>query len=66
MLQDGWIYLGLITPYPETYHPQPAQKTYHPLPNYKCHLNKRILKISCLIDVSLITSTNLPISMKAL
>ena len=44
--------------------PTPAQKTYHTLPNYKCHLNKRILKISLLIDVSLITSTNLPISMK--
>ena len=44
--------------------PTPAQKTYHPLPNYKCHLNKRILKISHLINVSLITSTNLPISMK--
>ena len=44
--------------------PPPAQKTYHPLPNYKCHLNKTTLKISRLIDVSLITSTNLPISMK--
>lgn len=39
MLQAGCIYLGLITPCPETFHPLPAQKTYHPLPNYKCHLN---------------------------
>ena len=45
--------------------PPPTQKTYHPLPNYKCHLNKRILKISRLIDVSLIASTNLPIKYEA-
>ena len=44
--------------------PPPAQKTYHPLPNCKCHLNKRILKISRLIDVSLVASKNLPIRMK--
>ena len=64
MLQASCIYLGLISPCPETYHPPPpAQKIYHPLPNYKCHLNKRIFK-SLLIDVSLIVSTNLPKSMK--
>ena len=40
MLQASCIYLGLITPCPETFHPPTlAQKTYHPLPNYKCHLN---------------------------
>ena len=65
MLQTGCIYLGLITPCPETFPPPtPAQKTYCPLPNYKCHLNKRILKISRLINVSLIASTSLPINMK--
>ena len=65
MLQASCIYLGLITPCPENLPPPtPAQKTYHPLPNCKCHLNKRILKISRLIDVSLIVSTNLPVSMK--
>ena len=67
MLQASCIYLGLITPCPEMDTlppPTPAQKIYHPLPNYKCHLNKRILKISRLIDVSLIASTNLPVSMK--
>ena len=82
MLQAGCIYLGLINPCPETFHPPtpaqktycplsrnfppptPAQKTYHSLPNYRCRLNKRILKKSRLINVSLIASTNLPISMK--
>ena len=57
------------TPAQKTYHPlngnfappTPAHKTYHPLPNYKCHLNKRILKISRLINVSLSVSTKLPI-----
>ena len=44
--------------------PTPARKNYHPLPNCKCHLNKRTLKISHLIDVSLIASRNLPISMR--
>ena len=66
MLQASRIYLGLITPCPEMDTlppPTPAQKIYHPLPNYKCHLNKRILKISRLIDISLIASTNLPVSM---
>ena len=65
MLQDGCIYLGHIKPCPETYHPlHPPRRLITPLPNYKCHLNKRILKISCLIDISLITFTNLPVSMK--
>ena len=55
----------LITPCLETFHPTtPAQKTYHPLPNYKCHLNLRIPKTSCLINVSLIASTNLTINME--
>ena len=82
MHQAGCIYLGLINPCPETFHPlqlprrliaplsgnfappTPAQKTYRPLPNHKCHLNRRILKISRQIDVYLIASTNLPVSMK--
>ena len=65
VLQAGCICLGLINPCPETLSsPTPAQKASHPLPNYKCHLNKRILKISHLINIFLIASTNLPISMK--
>ena len=64
MLQATCIYLGLITPCPETYHPlHPPRRLITPLPICQCHLNKRILK-SLLIDVSLTASTNLPISMK--
>ena len=63
MLQAGciWTYHPLSRNLPP---PTPAQKTYHPLPNYKCLLNKRILKIPRLINVSLITSTNLPLNKK--
>ena len=57
VLQAGCNYLGLIIPCPETFHPLHLPRR---LINCKCHLNKRILKISRLIDVSLITSTNLP------
>ena len=65
MLQASCIYLGLNSPWSGNLPPPPpAQKTYCPLPNCRCHLNKRILKISLLIDVSLIASTNLPINMK--
>ena len=64
MLQAGCIYLGLINPCPETFHHHTCPEDLSPLPDYKCHLNKRILKISRLINVSLIASTNLPISMK--
>lgn len=66
MLQARCIYLGLITPCPDTYHPlHPPRRLITPsLPNCKCHLNKSILKTSRLIDVSLIASTNLPFSMK--
>ena len=69
----GWVYLsetyhplsrGLITPCPETFHPLHLPETYHPLPNYKRHLNWRIPKTSHLTNVSLITSTNLPLNMK--
>ena len=75
MLQASCIYLGLIIPCPETFPllhpvqkpspcPTPAQKTYHPLPNYKCHLNEKIPKTSCLINISLIGSTSLPANME--
>ena len=65
MLQASCIYLGLITHCPETYHPlHSPRRLITPLPICQSHLNKRILKTSRLIDVSLIASTNLPISMK--
>ena len=52
MIQASCIYLGHITPCPETFHPPTsarglsptAQRTYHALPNYKCHLTKEYPK----------------------
>ena len=44
MLQASCIYLGLIAPCPKP-------------PTYKCHLNQRLPKTSCLTNVSLIAST---------
>ena len=63
MLQASCIYLGLISPCPETYHPLHLPRRHRPLPSCKCYLNRGILK-SLLIDVSLIASTTLPIRMK--
>ena len=61
-LSPALMLWDLPSPAQGTYRPQP--KTSHPLVNYKCHLSWRLLKTSCLPNISLIASTNLPLNMK--
>ena len=65
MLQAGFIYLGLITPCPETFYPlRLPGRLNTPCPTTNAISTKKIPKTSHLINVSLITSTNLPINME--
>ena len=65
MLQASCIYLGRITPCPEIYHHlHPPIRLITPCPTTNVISKKEYSKYPSWLTVSLIASTNLPISMK--
>ena len=63
MLQAGCIYLGLITPCPETFHPLHLARDLSP--PAQLQMPSQLMNTQNILpDVSLIASTNLPLNME--